>query len=286
MSVKHRIVYSILWTISWLPWFVWYRISDLLTILAFYGIRYRKQVVLDNLAIAFPEKTQAERNKIAFKFYRLLMDTLVESIKLITLSKKGVMKKFTGDATMINDWMPKDRNLQILAMHNFNWEIVNHNISMQMKYPFVGVYMPIANSFFEKLMRDIRTRYGTQLIRATKFREEFPAYKNVHHMLALVADQSPGDPSKAYWHSFFGKLTPFVTGPEKGARLNETAVVFGHFYPIRRGHYTFTATLVTDDASKLPEGELTRLYVKYIEDAIRIAPENYLWSHRRWKHAK
>lgn len=286
MSLKHRIVYSILWTISWLPWFVWYRISDLLTILAFYVIRYRKQVVLNNLAIAFPEKTQAERNKIAFKFYRLLMDTLVETIKLITLSKEGVMKKFTGNADPINGWMPKDRNLQILAMHNFNWEIVNLNISMQMKYPFVGVYMPISNTFFENLLRTIRVRYGTRLIRATKFREEFPAYQDVHHILALVADQSPGDVNKASWHSFFGKNTPFVTGPEKGARLNATAIVFGHFYPTRRGHYTFTSKLITDDASKLPEGELTRLYVQYVEESIRIAPENYLWSHRRWKYAK
>lgn len=286
MSLKHRILYTFLWVISWLPWFVWYRVSDFLTFLGFYVIRYRKQVVLHNLAIAFPEKTQKERNKIAWNFYRLLMDTVVESIKLITLSKKGVMKKFTGDASIINHIMDKGKNLQVMAMHNFNWEVVNHNISMQLKYPFIGVYMPIANLFFENMMRDIRTRYGTKLIRATKFREEFPEYSNTHHILALVADQSPGDPNKAYWFPFFGKNTPFVTGPEKGARMNRTAVLFGHFYPIKRGHYTFRSKIVTEDASLLPEGELTRMYVEYIEESIRIAPENYLWSHRRWKHAK
>lgn len=286
MSVKHRMIYCLLWTISWLPWFVLYRISDVLAILAFYVMGYRKKVVLSNLAIAFPEKTQKERNLIAWKFYRLLTDTLVESIKLITLSKKGVMKKFTGDASNINEIMAKGKNLQILAMHNFNWEIVNLNISMQMKFPFIGVYMPVMNAFFENLMRDIRVRYGTKLIRATKFREEFPAYRDTHHILALVADQSPGNPDNAYWVDFFGKHTPFVTGPEKGARMNATAVLFGHFFPIRRGHYTFESTLVTEDASLLPEGELTKMYVKYIENCIRKAPENYLWSHRRWKHAK
>lgn len=286
MRLKERLLYALLWSLSLLPWFVLYRISDLLTLIGFYGVKYRKKVVLDNLAIAFPEKTQAERNRIAWKFYRLLMDTLVESIKLITLSKEATQKKFTGDASVINEVMSKGRNLQVMAMHNFNWELVNHNISMQLTYPFIGVYMPIANPFFENLMRKIRTRYGTKLIRATKFREEFPAYKNIHHILALVADQSPGDPNKAFWYPFFGKLTPFVTGPERGARMNGTAVLFGHFYPVRRGHYTFDWKIVTENAAELPEGELTRMYVEFVEASIRKSPENYLWSHRRWKHAK
>lgn len=286
MSVKNRIVYGILWTVSLLPWFVWYRISDFLTFLAFYVLKYRKKVVLENLEIAFPEKTKAEHNKIAFKFYRLLCDTLVETIKLITLSQKGVMKRFTGDARLINEVMAKGNNLQLLAMHNFNWEIVNQNVSMQLTYPFVGVYMPVANPFLDKLMKGIRSRYGTLLIRATHFKEDYLTYKGTHHILALVADQSPGDPTKAYWVPFFGKLTPFVTGPEKGARLNATSVVFAHFFPSKRGHYSFTCKLITEDASTLPEGELMRLYVEYLEECIRLTPENYLWSHRRWKHAK
>jgi KDO2-lipid IV(A) lauroyltransferase len=282
----YYLVYVPLYILSLLPWFVMYGISDFLTFLVYNVFSYRKDVVLSNLAIAFPEKTQAERNKIAKDFYRLLMDTIVETLKLISLSKKGVMKKFTGDATVINEVMDRGRNLTVLAMHNFNWEIVNHNVSMQLRYPFIGVYMPLSNKIFERLIADMRTRYGTIIIPAPKFKTSFPKYVDTHHILALVADQNPGDPNNATWVPFFGKLTPFVKGPEKGARMNGTAVLFGHFFPIRRGHYTFEWKIATYNAAELPEGELTKMYVAYVEECIRKHPANYLWSHRRWKYSK
>lgn len=282
----YRIKYALLYTCSLLPWFVMYRISDLLTWLVFRVFPYRKDVVLGNLKIAFPEKTDREREKIAFQFYRLLMDTIVETIKLVSLSKEGVKKRFSGDAGFINDVMDQYNNLQVMALHNFNWEIVNLNISMQMRHPFIGVYMPIQNPFFERLMRGIRTRYGTELIRATEFKGEFPKYTGKPHILALVADQSPGKPDESLWFPFFGKLTPFVAGPERGARIFKKSIIFGHFFPVKRGHYSFTFKVITGDASQLPEGELTRQYVEYVEECIRMHPENYLWSHRRWKHAK
>jgi KDO2-lipid IV(A) lauroyltransferase len=51
-------------------------------------------------------------------------------------------------------------------------------------------------------------------------------------------------------------MTPFVTGPEKGARLNNTAVAFANFFPLRRGHYDYDVRLITMNAEELPEGEL------------------------------
>jgi len=281
----YYIVYGFLYLFSLLPWFIMYRLSDILVIIVYHIFRYRKDVVLSNLAIAFPEKTEKERRKIARNFYRLFTDTMVETIKLISLSKKGLQKKFTGDASIMNDVLDKGKNLQVHAMHNFNWEIVNLNASLQIRYPFLAVYMPIKNKIFEKITSDIRTRYGAIFIPATQFKTQFLKYSKQSHILALVADQNPGTPSNAFWLPFFGKMAPFVTGPEKGARLNNTAVVFGNFYPIKRGHYGYEVTLITMNAAELPEGELTRRFVSYVEDCIRKYPENYLWSHRRWKHS-
>ncbi len=242
-------------------------------------------MVLSNLAIAFPEKTERERKKIARDFYRLFTDTMVETIKLLSLSKKNLQQKFTGDASIMNDVIEQGKNLQVHAMHNFNWEVVNLNASLQIAHPFLVVYMPIKNKIFEKITSDIRQRYGTILLPADKFKSRFLHYANAPHILALVADQNPGTPANAYWLTFFGKMTPFVTGPEKGARLKNTAVAFGNFYPIKRGHYGYEVKLITMNAAELPEGELTRRFVSYVEDAIRKYPQNYLWSHRRWKHS-
>jgi KDO2-lipid IV(A) lauroyltransferase len=280
----YYIVYGILYLVSLLPWFILYGLSDLLVIFIYHVIKYRRDVVLSNLAIAFPEKTENERKKIARDFYRLFTDTMVETIKLISLSKKDLQKKFTGDASPLNDVLDKGKNLQIHAMHNFNWEIANLNVVLQLKFPFLVVYMPIKNQIVEKITSDIRKRYGTILIAAPKFKSMFHQYSHQPHILTLVADQNPGTPKNAFWLPFFGKMTPFVTGPEKGARINNTAVAFGNFYPIRRGHYGYEVKIATLNAAELPEGELTRQFVSYVEDCIRKHPENYLWSHRRWKH--
>ena len=121
----YYIVYGFFYLVSLLPWFVLHGIADFLTVLVFYVFGYRKDVVLKNLAVAFPEKTQKERNKIAFEFYRLFIDTLVETIKIVSLSEKQLAKRFTGDVSIINEVLAEGRRLQIHAMHNFNWEIVN-----------------------------------------------------------------------------------------------------------------------------------------------------------------
>jgi KDO2-lipid IV(A) lauroyltransferase len=106
---------------------------------------------------------------------------------------------------------------------------------------------------------------------------------NKQYMLALAADQNPGDPSNAYWIRFFGRPTPFVTGPEKGAVKNNAAAVFVSFKKIKRGHYHFEPTLLSNNPAATREGELTCLYRNALENAIRYDPSNYLWSHRRFK---
>jgi lauroyl/myristoyl acyltransferase len=78
-----------------------YGLSDLLAFLTYYIFGYRKKVVLDNLAIAFPEKTTAEKRKIAKQFYRNFLDTLVESVKMISASEAQVEKRFLPNEKML-----------------------------------------------------------------------------------------------------------------------------------------------------------------------------------------
>ena len=109
-------------------------------------------------------------------------------------------------------------------------------------------------------------------------------YLEKQYLLGLVADQNPGKPEKAYWLNFFGRPSPFVTGPEKGARANNLPVVFAYMEKPRRGHYHAVLKLATQDAGQLKPGEITLEYVRYLENVIRRNPSMWLWSHRRWKH--
>jgi KDO2-lipid IV(A) lauroyltransferase len=129
----------------------------------------------------------------------------------------------------------------------------------------------------------MRSKFGTILISATEFRTRFHQFTKNKYSLVLVADQNPGNPNNAYWLPFFGKMTPFVKGPEKGARNNHTAVFYAHFYKVKRGYYRSDIEFITDNPESYPEGELTKLLVKKIEDSVKEKPSGYLWSHKRWK---
>jgi Kdo2-lipid IVA lauroyltransferase/acyltransferase len=99
----------------------------------------------------------------------------------------------------------------------------------------------------------------------------------------LAADQNPPSDLKAHWVPFFGRLTPFIVGPEKGAKLNNTAVIFTHFYKVKRGYYHIEFENITQNPRSFADGELTKIFAQYVEKAVRSKPANYLWSHRRWK---
>jgi KDO2-lipid IV(A) lauroyltransferase len=287
----YYIIKGILYLISYLPWFIIYGISDILTLFSYYIVGYRKKVIMGNLAIAFPEKSLEERKSIAKQFYRNFIDTLLESIKMISETDSDFDKRFIPKEEMLDvlrKYVLKGSNVQIHAMHNFNWEIVNLGVAKSIGIPFLGVYMPISNKHLEKIFLKIRSRYGTIMVPATEFKKNFMKFEkefaNTPYSLALVADQNPGSPQNAWWVNFFSKPAPFVKGPEKAAMLRSLPVVFAHFYKVKRGTYTFEVELFTENAANLKEGELTLGYVRYIEKCIRKCPDNYLWSHRRWKH--
>lgn len=280
----YYIVYPLLYLLSLLPWKVLYFISDGLYGLIYYVIGYRKEVVMNNLLIAFPEKAEKERVRIAKDFYRNLTDTIVETVKLFSLSERSLLKRYDTDNTLAASFYNTGRNIQYHTGHFFNIEYVNLGESRRGPYPFVVVYMPIANKAFDRMIYRIRTRYGAILIPAGSFRTSFHQYVNDRYALALAADQNPGNPKAAYWVSFMGKPAPFTMGPEKGAKRNNTIVLYADFYRPKRGYFKLEMSLLTDDPRSFADGQLTKRFVEHLESSIRQRPANYLWSHRRWKH--
>ncbi|MFL5740930.1 MAG: lysophospholipid acyltransferase family protein [Flavisolibacter sp.] len=278
------LIYGLLYIISLLPLRLLYVFSDLAYFLIYDLAGYRKKVVLQNLAIAFPEKTEKERIKIAKQFYRNFTDTFIETIKLISAGKSFILKHFTGDSRILDELYRKGKKCQVHLGHNFNWELANLWMPLCTSYQLLVVYMPINNKVLDKLFLKIRKKTGSHLLPATKISSAIVPYRNQTYLMALVADQNPGVPANGYWLNFFGKPAPFVKGPEKGARSNDTAVVFAQFTKKKRGYYELHLELATEDPLSLPETELTRIYIRYLERVIRMHPEMWLWSHRRWKH--
>ncbi|MBI5857900.1 MAG: lipid A biosynthesis acyltransferase [Sphingobacteriales bacterium] len=280
----YYILYGLLRFLSFFPLPVLYLLSDFTYGLMFYVLKYRRKVVMANLLIAFPAKTEKERKRIAKNFYHNLVDTFIETIKFLHWNIKDVEKRFTCNLDGLEEAYKTGKPIHILGMHNMNWEYVNWGLDRNVKLPFLGIYLPVASKPFDKIMYNIRARYGTVLIPATGFKDAYLPWIYRQHILASAADQSPATPLNAYWVNFFNRPTAFVKGAEKGARTHNASVVFGHFYKTKRGHYHLDTKFITGHAAKLNEGEMVKIFAKYVETSIRSQPSNYLWSHRRWKH--
>ena len=280
----YYIIYGFLFLISMLPFPVMYFISDGIYFFLYYVFGYRKETVLVNLRIAFPEKPDAELRRIRKQFYHNLSDTFVEIIKLISMSDKTFMKRCKGDFTVVNELAQKGKNIQLHAGHQFNWEYGSLLMSKSIQIiPTYAVYTPITNKAMEKLFLRIRERYGTKFIKSTEFKERREEIFKERFVFFLGADQNPGNPATGYWQNYFSKPAPFITGPEVGGIKNDAAIVFVRSRIIKRGHYVCECTLITENAATTSSGEITRAFRDFLEKIIREEPHNYLWTHRRWK---
>lgn len=280
----YYLVYGLLFLLSLLPLRALYLLSDLISFSLFRIFGYRRKVIEGNLAIAFPEKTIAERKAIARKFHRNFTDSFIETIKCLSASKSFYDRHCKTDFSIFDELAKENSICQMHACHQFNWEWINLHWSIHMKQPLAVVYMPISSKPVDRLFYKLREKYGTVLMPATNIKRAFVAWAKKTHCLALVADQKPASPGASYWLYFFNKPAAFVSGPEKNAILKKCPVVFGRAFKKGRGKYETSLTLVCKDASLLKWGELTLLYRDYIEDTIRKQPDMYLWSHKRFKY--
>lgn len=272
------------YAVSLLPLWVLYRISDILYLLIYHVAGYRKKVVLDNLRQAFPDKSPAEIKRLARKYYRNLTDMMVETIKLLTMSKRQLQRRFICDLTVLHELYAQGKSCQLHLGHNFNWEWANLFCMQGVNYPFLVVYMPITSKPADRLFRHFREKAGSVLLPANDIANSMAPWLDKQYLIALVADQNPGIARRCYWFRFLNRMTPFYKGPEMTARRHNIPVVFVDIRKVKRGYYKAELKLMFEEPLKEPEGRITEAFVQYLETNIREQPEVWVWSHKRWKH--
>jgi KDO2-lipid IV(A) lauroyltransferase len=280
----YYIVFGFLYIVSLLPFFILYGIADLTFVILYLIIGYRKEVVMKNLRNAFPEKEEKELKLIARKFYRNFIDNWIETIKLLSISKKALNKKVTGNPGVFDELYKTGKAVQLNLGHFFNWEIMTLHAGINQPYTFLTVYFPQTTPVMNKLFLHLRGRWGNPQLPSTDMARAIIPWRRKQYLLALGADQSPAHPQAGYWLYFMNQPTVFLKGPEKFARIQNVPVLMMTTTRPRRGHYHFDYFLLAEDPGQLPDGELIRRYVRHLEENIRLQPEIYLWSHKRWKH--
>ena len=282
------LIYPILWIISILPFPIFYLFSDFICFLTYNIIGYRKKVVRANIKLALPHLSDKERLIIEKKFYSHMCDMFLEMIKTMSISQKEMEKRFVfTNMEVYYDLEKKNKSIALMCAHYASYEWV---ISMNYYTNFkgIGIYKRLANPYFDKLVKRIRSKFKAELITN---KETIATIKNnyrnnVLSLYGFASDQSPRVSAAHHWASFMGHVVPVHTGAEMLAKRFDMNVIFLRTKKIKRGYYEASFEILSEDVKSVPNYEITDKFLKLVEEQIYEAPEFYLWTHKRWKHTK
>ncbi|MEM9000841.1 MAG: lysophospholipid acyltransferase family protein [Bacteroidota bacterium] len=285
-SVAFLIAYPLLWLVSRLPFRALYALSNVVYLLVYHVIGYRKKVVGDNLGLVFSNKAPDEIIDIQKRFYRHMCDMFLEMIKTMGITHAQLQERFVfTNVEVLHQLEAKGHSVMLLFPHYASWEWV---IALDAHISSKGyaIYQPIGNRYFDKLVRDIREKFGTTLI--TTKQTKAVVMKNKAEkklsMYGILSDQSPMVKKAQHWTPFMGITVPVHTGAETLCKKLDLPAVYLKVEKTDRGHYQGTFKLLAEHPKEVSNYKLTEAFLKEVEQSIAEVPELYFWTHKRWKH--
>lgn len=287
-TVSFYFLAPFLYLLSLLPFPILYFLSDILYIILYHLIGYRKKVVVQNLRNSFPDKSDKEIKKITKAFYHNFCDLLLETFKILTISRKNMLKHFEMDRAtqQLFTLLAEEKKSAILVLgHLGNWEWAGHTFSLLCPQPLYIIYHKLTNKHFDKLIYKMRSRFGSRLIEMNDTLRAMIGNKHEVNATVFVSDQT-AQPKNAYWTTFLNQDTPVFWGAEKIARKLNYPVIYMSIKKQKRGFYKMFGEMLVEEPLATKEGEITELHTRRLEKDILANPEAWLWTHRRWKHKR
>ena len=286
-SVLYYLLFGFTWIFSLIPFWLLYRISDILYLLTYYVAGYRKETVFNNLRSSFPEKSEKEIIHLAKSFYRHFCDFLLEAIMSISIpvDKLDMRMKFLNPE-VFQELAMNNQHFALVSSHYNNWEWLI-NVPLKMAHNVLVIYRPLNNKVVDRLSLYMRSRNKLLMTPMEVIYREGLKYRSANRLFSIwfLADQRPSKNSR-FWTTFLNHETAFFEGVEKIARKLEMAVVFMDVQKVRRGYYEVTLKKLFDNAAATRENEVTLACIREIEEEIVKKPEFWLWSHKRFKHSR
>lgn len=284
------VVYAFFYMLSLLPMWVLYRLADVGYLLIYDVLKYRRGIVRQNLVSSFPEKTNSEIVNIEKQFYRWFADYFLESIKLLSISRRQLAKRLTIiNADLIENDFKEGTHVAAILGHYCNWEWLSAvTIGLPNNRVVALVYKPIKNKIINHLFYCLRSSQGGVPVAKNDILRALVKYKKQQTMtlFGYIADQSPRWQNIHLWLPFLHHQTPVFTGSERIMRKMNNAVYYADMSRPKRGYYTCTFRLITKEPNSLPENDITRRFFEMLEVSIKAQPHLYLWTHNRWKRTK
>ena len=277
--------YPVLWFVAILPFRLFYAISDIVFLMLFYLIGYRRKVVRDNLKLVFPEFSETDIRRTEKKFYSHMCDVFLETIKTMKISKNALNQRYRIVNPEVLREMESKNSVMVLIPHygNWEWSIAVNDILQTKGY---AVYQKIGNKYFDALIKRIRARWNTTLIHQKEMVRTIlrNLEDEIDAVYGIVSDQSPMRHRTKYWRPFMGIKVPVFDSPEIIARKFDLAVAYAKIEKLKRGHYQIEFIPICSNGKLTSENEITDRFIELTEESIRVNPAYYLWTHRRWKH--
>ena len=281
-KLNHIILSPLLWLVSIVPLKVLYIKSIILSNFFF----YRNDIIKSNIDNAFNNLNINHKKKIIKGFRIYFLNLICEIIKMISVNKKFYSNRITvNNIEMLDKYYDKNQTVILMMGHHNNWEWAGQVISIKSKQKFVSVYKKLSSSFFDYFMYRVRAKNGADVIEMNDIIKHIYEDKECK-IIGLIADQNPVVSSSTNWTHFFNKNVPVIDGPEKIARKMNLPVLFCNMSKIKDGYYAISFEVIDENPKTSNPGDITNKFFKRLEEKIKEEPNNYLWSHNRWKHTK
>lgn len=272
---------------SYWPLWLLYPLAEACAFVSYHVLRYRKQVVVENLSITFPEKSDAEIRRIARDFYRNFCQTIVESVKAYRFNQNDWKKRVSlTNPEILTDYLDKDIPVIIMSGHTANWEWPAFAIGQQIGYSMEFLYKPVKNATFDRIMLALRTKHGGTAVPKDNAIREIIKRRRQPRLVGIIGDQLPAIGTEKLWFDFLNRETAFYVGAERIATMTQYAVFYVNTKRIALGRYEVTFQPIAAPPYEKGQSGIIESYVKLLEGTIHRNPSDYLWSHKRWKYTK
>ena len=295
------------WLCSLLPLRLHYFFADVLIFpLVFHVMKYRRELVQRQLAEAFPERSQEERAKIERDFYHWLSDYFVETLKLMSISRKELYRRmdFVNLHEVLRELRKGEHQFVFIYLgHLGNWEWVSSlPLWSEGGVQFGQIYHPLHSPLMDKLLLHVRGRMGATSIAMKETLRTILTWKKGGEkgMIGFISDQAPKWEAMHHWCDFLHHETSFFTGAEKFGQKVGARFFYLDFTRPHRGEYRaelielkadFQDSFKANEADKTKSAEvspypITDAYARALEASIEAHPHLWLWTHNRWKRTK
>ncbi len=276
-----RVGIFILWLLHFLPLPVLAPIGQGLGMLAYGAIRKRRRIARTNLSLCFPQMSVRQREKLLRRHFRCFGRALLESGIAWWSSSQRLRRVVRMEGTEHVDALG-DQRLIALVPHFVGIEL--EGMRMSLDYGGVAVYVRQKDPYVDALLKRKRTRFpGTQMISRSEGVMAIVRAFRRGRALQVSPDMDLGARDSVFV-PFFGvtaATVPALGGICKltGARILPLVV---RQLPGGRGYVVRAYPAWEDFPGASPEKDARRMNA-FIEERILEMPEQYLWTHRRFK---